>query len=85
MEPSLPPKTFEPLDGLVDLVYHHLSLPETHRPKPLSAKQGGRYGHVDPAMWSQTDERVLTLKDNFLEILKIVKSFKIDEQTIQDR
>lgn len=85
MERSLHPKTFEPVEGLVDLVTHHLSLPPAHQPQPLSKENTDRYGHVDPSMWTPTDDRVLTLKDNFAEILTIVKTFKINDKTIVDR
>lgn len=85
MERSLHPRTFEPIDGLVDLVEHHLSLPATHQPKPLSKENTDRYGQVDPSMWTRSDDRILTLKDNFAEIMKIVKTFKIDDITIVDR
>ena len=85
MAPSLHPKTLEPLRGLVQLVESHITMPREHQPQPLSNTEAKNYGHVDPARWTLTDDSVLTLKDNFAEVLRIVKSLKITEQSIVDR
>ena len=85
MQPSLHPTTMEPLRGLVELVEEHLSLPDDHQPQPLSTSDAEQYGSVDPAMWNQTDNHVLTLKNNMEQVLTIVNKFKITDQTILDR
>ena len=85
MLPSLHPKTLEPLRGLVELVESHIAMSQGHQPQPLSNTEAEDYGHVDPVRWTPTDDRVLTLKNDIAEILRIVKSLKITDQSIVDR
>ena len=85
MEPCLHPKTMAPLRGLVELVEEYRRMPREHQTQPMSLTQAEDFGRVDPTMWRETSENPLTLKKNMKEILKLVKRFKITDQTILDR
>ena len=85
MEPSLHPKTLEPLRGLVELVESHRTLPAAQQAKPLSKANTERFGHVDPCMWTPSGDRVLTLEEDIKEILQILKTLKITEANILDQ
>ena len=85
MQPSVHPKTMEPMDGLIELVEAHINRNPAHRPKPLSKKDTDEHGHVDVCMWKYVGDEVLTLEKEFAKILDIVTKLVITDQTILDR